>query len=186
MLSGVVQNLLLFITETVFSVYALVLILRAILMFVRADFYNPLSQFIFRLTEPPLSMLRSFMPASGRIDLSCWLLAYAVKVSELGLLILIRRSSIPFDQLLLIGLVQLVQTVIHIYIFVLIIVAISSWFISPIQRMNNTLLALLHDISEPVIRPVRRALYVTGPVDFSILIVLFGLYLLLVILHSLY
>ncbi len=177
---------MLFITETLFSIYALVLILRAMLTFVQASFYNPLSQFIFRLTERPLSVLRQFLPTVGRVDLSCWLFAYIVKVSESGFLILIRKGIIPFEQLLLVGIIQLAQTVIHIYIFVLIIIAISSWFISPIQRTNNALFVLLHELAEPLLQPIRRSLSITGPVDFSIMIALFGLYLLLVVLRSLY
>ena len=56
------HNALLFLINTLFGLYAYVLILRILLQMVRADFYNPLSQFIWRVTNPPTQLLRHVIP----------------------------------------------------------------------------------------------------------------------------
>jgi len=46
------------IINTIFDLYVLLVLLRFMLQMLRADFYNPVSQFIVRLTSPPLKILR--------------------------------------------------------------------------------------------------------------------------------
>ena len=103
MSSGVFQNLALFIVDTLFSLYVLVLLIRSLLVIAQADYYNPLSQFIVRITEPPLFPLRRMVPPVGRVDLSCWLLAYAVKLGEIVLLMLIQGQSWPTSALVVVA-----------------------------------------------------------------------------------
>ena len=66
---------LILIVQTLGSLYLLIVLLRFILQLVRADFYNPLSQFIVRATHPLLRPLRRVIPSIGGLDLSSLLLA---------------------------------------------------------------------------------------------------------------
>ncbi len=42
--------------------YMTIVLLRFLLQLARADFYNPISQFVVKATNPPLRPLRRFMP----------------------------------------------------------------------------------------------------------------------------
>ena len=53
----------LFLVDTILGIYILLVLLRFLLQLVRADFYNPISQFIVRATNPPLVRLRRFIPS---------------------------------------------------------------------------------------------------------------------------
>ena len=59
-------------THTIISLYILVIIVSAILSFVRPDPYNPLVQIIYRLTEPVFNFIRRTFPfvVFSGIDLS--------------------------------------------------------------------------------------------------------------------
>ena len=50
------------IINTLFDLYILLVLLRFLLQVLRADFYNPVSQFIVKVTAPPLKILRRFIP----------------------------------------------------------------------------------------------------------------------------
>ena len=64
------DNPLIFLIETLFNLYIIVLMLRFILQQVRADFYNPISQFIVKATSPVLNPARRIIPGIGGIDVA--------------------------------------------------------------------------------------------------------------------
>ena len=58
-----VGNAATFLIETLFGLYILIVMLRFLLQWARADFYNPVSQFIVKATQAPLAPLRRVVPA---------------------------------------------------------------------------------------------------------------------------
>ena len=70
------SNPLQFVIDTLVSLYVAALLLRFLLQWVKADAYNPLSQFLIRITHPPLKILRRFVPSVGRVDTSSLVLAF--------------------------------------------------------------------------------------------------------------
>ena len=184
--TGALQNILLFLTDTLLSLYMLALLLRFLFMLIQADFYNPLSQAIVQITQTPVKFVRTFIPTFGRVDLACGLLACGVKTLELFLLGLIQGKIWPLAVLLVVGLIQVAETLIYIYIFALIILAISSWFIIGRQALNHPLISLLYSLTTPILAPVRRIIPASGGIDFSPMVLLIALYLLLTILRSFY
>ncbi len=184
--AGVLQSALLFLADTLLSLYALAFVLRFLFTLAQADFYNPLSQAVAKLTQAPLSGLQKFIPPLGRMDLACGLLAYGLKVLALFLVGLIQGKLLPAAPLLIIGLIQFAETVIYVYIFSLIILALSSWFMSGVQAFSHPLISLLYSLTSPVLAPVRRVIPTVGAIDLSPLVLLIALYLLLTILRALY
>ena len=183
---GVMQNVLLFLIDTLLSLYVLALLLRFVLMLSQADFYNPIAQTIIRVTQAPVAMVRQIIPPLGRIDLACGLLAYALKILTLFLVGAIQGKIFPLAALLAGGGIQLAELLIYIYIFALIILAVSSWFISGVQMFNHPLISLLFSLTSPLLAPLRRLIPAANGIDFSPLAALIVLYLLLTILRSLY
>ena len=79
------SNAGLFLIQTLFGLYILTLMLRFLLQWVRADFYNPLVQAVVTLTNPPLRPLRRVIPGLMGLDMACVLLMLVLKGLELGL-----------------------------------------------------------------------------------------------------
>ena len=69
-----------YVIQTLGSLYLLIVLLRFILQLVRADFYNPLSQFVVRATKPLLNPLRKIIPGFGGLDLASLVLAILVQL----------------------------------------------------------------------------------------------------------
>ena len=72
---GAVSEIAGYLISTLITFYLFVVILRFILQLARADFYNPISQFIVKATNPPLRPMRRFIPPLGGLDSSSFLLA---------------------------------------------------------------------------------------------------------------
>ena len=75
----------LFLVDTILGIYILLVLLRFLLQLVRADFYNPISQFIVRATNPPLVRLRRFIPGLWGVDLAALLLLVAMEALRISL-----------------------------------------------------------------------------------------------------
>jgi YggT family protein len=68
-----------FLVDTLFHLYTLALLLRFLLQLVRADFRNPLSQALVKVTNPVLLPLRRVIPGVGGIDIASIIAMLLVK-----------------------------------------------------------------------------------------------------------
>jgi len=75
-----------YLVQAVFGFYILLVLLRLLFQLVRADFYNPFSQFIVTLTQPPLKILRRFIPGFFGIDFATVVLLLALQIAEVYLI----------------------------------------------------------------------------------------------------
>ncbi|MFN2308237.1 MAG: YggT family protein [Gammaproteobacteria bacterium] len=153
-----------FVINTLFSLYVLVLMLRFLLARVRADFYNPVSQFLVKVTNPLLVPLRRLIPSVGGIDLASVLLMLAVQMLGIALILLLRGGGISLLALVFISLAELVDLAFKVFIYGILIQAILSW-VNP--GAYNPAVNLLHSLTEPVLRPVRRLLPPISGLDLS-------------------
>ncbi len=168
-------NPITFLAQTLFGLYILAVLLRFLLQTVRADFYNPLSQFLVKVTNPPLKILRRIIPGLGGIDLASLILAWLLKSLEILLVILIGGGSVNPLQPMLWAIPELLALVIKIFGFAVLIQAILSWFST---GGYNPAASLLHSLTAPVLRPAQRLLPPAGGFDFSPMLALIGLVLL--------
>jgi YggT family protein len=165
-------NPLEFIINTLFGLYILVVMVRFLLQWVRADFYNPLSQFVVRVTNPALRPLRRIIPGWGGIDFAAVALMLALQLISLALILLLRGQGIPPVTLIFWSLAELVSLAINVYIGAIFIQVIVSW-VNP--GTYNPAISLLHSLTEPLLRPARRLLPPVGGLDLSPLLVLIAL-----------
>lgn len=178
------QNLALFIVDTLASLYVLLLVLRCLLAQAQADFYNPLSQVIVRLTAKPIVYMHQALPPIGHFDIACWLYAYAIKSLSLFLLAHIQGAAVAWSAVLPFALIALLELVVHIYIVALVVGAIASWFTGGV-RMHPAL-SLVSELTEPLLAPLRRMLPSASGIDFSPLAAIFLLYIVLIVLRALH
>ena len=174
-MDGYLARPLVFLVQLGFGLYTLVVLLRFLLQVVRADFHNPVSQFVVRLTAPLLKPLRRAVPPVGRYDTASVVLAWLLKSAELAIIgaLIGAGSNVPL--VLLWALPALVSLTINVFLFAVLIVVILSW-INP-QGYSPALL-ILHRLTSPILEPARRLVPPVGGLDLSPMLVMAGLYLL--------
>ena len=157
--------------------YITLVILRFILQISRADFYNPISQFIVKATNPLLIPLRHLVPGMGGLDFASLVLAVVLQYL-LEMLIRSHQIDIVMQNLLpLLGiaLMALLQSVIQLYTWALILVVIISWVAPGSYHPGAQLLA---QITEPLLRPIRQVIPATGGLDLSPMVLMLLLFIL--------
>ena len=168
-----------FLIKTLFGIYEIIILLRFLMQMVRADFYNPVSQFVVKATSLPLKPLRRLIPGFAGMDIASLILLLIVIMVELLLLSLITTLPMPsIIGLIALALVELLKLTIYVFIFSVIILAILSW-VSP--GTYNPVANLLFQITAPLMRPVRRMLPPMGGLDLSPMVVIILLYLLILL-----
>ncbi|GGB97556.1 hypothetical protein GCM10011352_24610 [Marinobacterium zhoushanense] len=171
------QDPIILIIHTVGQIYAFILILRFLLQVAGADYYNPISQAVVRITGVPLKPLQKLLPRAGRIDLSPLLLAFAVYALTLVLMMLVRGVGASVPMILLYSALTLLDSVLLIYFWAVIAAVIISW-IAPDSYHPAPQLIL--QITEPVFRLSRKVIPPIGGLDLSPILI----FLLIQILRS--
>lgn len=185
-MGNVATNVSVFLVHTIFMLYLLIVVLRFLLAWVRADFYNPLSQFLVSATNPILIPLRRLIPSFGPLDSASIVLMLGIKLTELWLLAMLSGVTLNLLVMVIVAVLQIIELVIYIFIFSIIIQAIMSWVSPGMHYYGNPVASLLHSLNEPLLRPVRRIMPKTGMIDLSPLVVIIGLNIALIILKSFY
>ncbi|WP_420466750.1 YggT family protein [Panacagrimonas sp.] len=158
------SNALYFLISTLLNLYLSAVLLRIVLSAVRADFYNPISQLVWKITQPVLAPLRNAVPRWKRLDTAAALLLLLVST------IYIHVTMWMFDMSLatLAGVFYAVLKVLvlagNVYTVTLTFQAILSWF-GP--GVNNPASNILWSMNEPVLRPIRRLIPSISGLDLS-------------------
>jgi YggT family protein len=179
-MSSYLVNAAEYLISILFMLYILAVMLRFLLQLVRADFYNPVSQFLITVTNPVLRYLRRWIPGYKGIDWPSILLMMVLMGIELCLLALLKTGTVPaIAGLLILVIAHLLKMMIWIYIIVIILQAVISW-INP--GAYNPVTVLMYQLSDPLLRRLRRYIPPAGGLDWSPLVALIALNLLLMIL----
>ena len=156
-------NALSMLIELAFEAAVTLLLLRVAAEACRADFNNPLSQFVYRYTNPVLAPIRRVLPNWRRINLAALLLAWLVMLlKRLLLFALLGVMPHPLG-LLLLALAELLDFALLFYIVLLFGWSLLSMF--AVDR-RQPLLRLAGTIVEPLLRPLRGKL-IAGNIDFA-------------------
>lgn len=175
MSSSYLTNPAVFLIQTLFGLYILVVLLRFLLQLFRADFYNPVSQFVVKVTTPVLNPLRRIIPGIGGIDVSSLILAWLLQALALFLITLVVGGGVNPIGPFLWAIPELVELTINIFLFGILIQVILSW-VAP--GGHNPVIGLIHTLTEPVMAPARRILPPISGLDLSPMLVMIGLVLL--------
>jgi YggT family protein len=165
------MNAMQFLVGIVFDLFLMVVLLRFWLQWARADFYNPLSQFVVKATAFAVNPLRKIIPGIGGLDMSSLLLAYLVGVAKMSVLMLMFYGMWDAAQAFLGGLMTVLKEAFNLVFWILIIRAILSW-VSP---GYNPIAAVFEQLTEPMLRPIRKVIPPLGGLDLSILVLLIGM-----------
>lgn len=167
-------NPAIFLIDTLFSLYILAVVLRFLLQWTHADFYNPVSQLLVKITHPPLKLLRRFIASVGKIDTSSIVLALTLQMLEDFSILALKGIMVSPIALIILSFSQLVNLLFNIFFFAIFARAILSWF-DP--RNNNPLASILHSLTEPLLGTCRKIIPDLGAIDLSPLLALIFLQL---------
>ncbi|MEO2268298.1 YggT family protein [Pseudoalteromonas pernae] len=165
------MNAMHFLVGIVFDLFLMVVLLRFWLQAVRADFYNPLSQFVVKATSFAVNPLRKVIPGLGGLDLASLVLAFIVAFAKVATLLLLFSNAFSVQAVLISGVFTLVKEALQLLFWVLIIRAILSW----VSQGYNPVEAIFHQLTEPMLRPIRKIIPPIGGLDLSILVLIIGL-----------
>ncbi len=155
--------------RTLVEIYAVIAVLRALMQYLDADFHNPFSQFIDRITRMPVRILRKIVPRIGGADIgSPFVLAFIVAAIERYLFITMQGVSSDIFALLVLTLARIIEYAITVMIVAVLIRIVMSWVIRRITPFTRLVLTF----TEPIMHPARRIIPTFGGLDFSPILVL--------------
>jgi YggT family protein len=154
----------LLVINTLVGLYLLLVVMRFLLQLVRADFYNPISQFIVKATNLPLIPLRKVIPGFGGIDIASLVLALLVQATAIVLILLLNGVQPPPLQVPIWAAIGIMSLLLKVYFWGLLITVIASW-VAP--NSYNPVLILINQILEPAMKPIRKILPDMGGIDIS-------------------
>lgn len=162
------MNSMSFLVSTIFDLYIMVVLLRIWLQAARADFYNPFSQFIVKATQPVVAPLRRIIPSIGNIDLATVLFAYVLCVVKFIMLVMIVSGGTAAigPEPLFLGLLSFAKAAGGLLFWVLLIRAVLSW----VSQGRSPIEYVFHQLTEPMLAPIRKILPAMGGFDLSVLV----------------
>ena len=152
------------IVHTLCSLYLIVVLLRLLLQLTQADYYNPLTQIVVRLSQPLVKPISRFLPTIQHFNTATLLVAIGLQTLFTGALIAIHGASAAPAMISLWGLLGALSLSLDVFFAALIISVIGSWFM-PVSR--NPLLVLSQQLIAPWLTPWRRWLGSLGGLDLS-------------------
>ena len=166
---GQVGSALAQIFNTIAGLYLLFVVARFLLQLAKADFYNPISQAVFRATDPVVRIFRSFIPGYRGIDFSSLILAFIVQFIAISVTILLYGGAIPSVGFIITwSFIGVFNFIILFYYYALIASIVMSFVMMFSGNMNpHPILLLVWQITEPIMAPFRRVIPPMGGLDFS-------------------
>jgi len=163
------QSALIFLVKTLADLYLLTFLLRFIMQWVRASYYNPLAQFVLKVTSPLVVPARRVLPSVGGLDTPTLAVLILLEIVVTFVLLRLAGISPPVPVLLLYSSLRLIALALWFYTVALFIYVLLSWFG---DRGMNPMAALLGELIEPLLRPARRLMPPIGGLDLSALVVI--------------
>ena len=155
--------------NTIAGLYLLFVVARFLLQVAKADFYNPISQAVFKATDPMVRVLRSFIPGYKGVDFSSLILAFIVQFIAISVTILLYGGTIPSIGFIITwSFIGVLNFIILFYYYALIASIVMSFVMMFSGNMNpHPILLLVWQITEPIMAPFRRVIPPMGGLDFS-------------------
>ncbi len=157
--------------STVAGIYLLAVLLRFLLQVAKADFYNPVSQAVIKITDPMVRVLRTVIPGYKGIDFSSLVLAFAIEAVAICTLIILYGESISnigYTNIVTWAFAGVLLFIIQIYYYAILASIIMSFVMMFSGSTNpHPLLLLVWQLTEPFMWPVRKIIPSMVGLDFS-------------------
>ena len=161
-------NASVFLVQTFFGLYLILVLVRFLMQVSRADYYNPICQVVVKLTDPAIKPFNKVLPRILGIDFATLIVALLIQVVAISLVMLLTGNLIFHPTYIGWALVGLASMILDIYFFALIAMVIGSW-IAPYS--DHPAMSLIIQLTDPICAPARKLLPPMGGLDFSIILV---------------
>ncbi|MBV0933286.1 YggT family protein [Marinobacterium weihaiense] len=164
------QDPITLIVSLVGGISSFLLLMRFALQLSQADYYNPISQSVVRITQPVVGPLQKALRPRGRFDFATLIVAIAVKAISILLLIQFAPAfaslggSINPLHLLVFSLTGVLNTLLTIYFWASLGAVIISW-VAP--SSYHPAPQLLLQLTEPLFGLARKVIPPIGGLDLS-------------------
>lgn len=169
-----VSDAAVFLIKTAFGIYIIALMLRFLLAWHRADFYNPFSQFLVTITNPLLRPTRRIVPGLRGIDVASLALLLLLQMLEVWLVVTVSGYGATAPGLIVVALAELLAQLLNIYLFSVFVLVVLSW-VAP--QSYSPIVGILRSLTRPVMAPAQRMLPPIAGVDLSPIVVLVAIQL---------
>ncbi len=160
-----VTEISIYLIQALANLYLLMVLVRLMLQLAKANFYNPVSQFVVKATALPLTPLQKIFPPFKNLNNACLVLALLVQLLAIQASALVYNGAlVPIASSLSWAVLGIASLILNIYFYGLFIVIILSW-VAP--RSHHPAIALLWQLMEPVMAPFRRLIPPLGGLDLS-------------------
>ena len=176
------MNAMQFLVGIVFDLFLMVVLLRFWLQLVKADFYNPLSQAVVKATSFAVNPLRKIIPGVGGLDLASLVLAFLVGFAKMATLMALFGGYFDALGALFGGAITVLREAFSLVFWILIIRAILSW----VSQGYNPVAAVFEQLTEPILRPIRKVIPPLGGLDLSILVLIIAMQFLQILMMDLF
>jgi YggT family protein len=163
-----------FLMDTLLQPFAAILLFRFHLQWLRAPMRNPLGEFVMLITNPLVLRLRRFIPALMGFDTASLLLASLVEAGYLYATLALHDYPMGALPLIAWTALKLFKLSIYLLMCALFVSALLSW-----TNPHTPFGPVLHSVTEPFLRPLRRLVPAAGSFDFSVLVMFIILELIL-------
>lgn len=153
----------LYLITTVFDLYLIVLAVRLILAWMRANYFNPITRFIISITQPLIAPVRRVLPTYKGFEFATFFWMIIVELIKLSLLSVFFLGPVIFIMIFLIAVLSAIKMILSVFFYSILIGAIMS-LLSP---QHTPLSEILNLISAPILRPLRRIIPPIGGMDIT-------------------
>jgi len=168
-----------YLISTITDLYVAAILLRLLLQWVKADFYNPLSQFLVKITNPVLVPARRVIPSIGPLDTASVVVMLLLELLQLFIISQISQSEFGLAFLLIFAVKKLIFALLMTYFVLIIARLIISWIAN---QSRHPIIPLIYQLTDPVLKPFNKLLPPMGGFDLSPLFALIALRFLLLLL----
>lgn len=157
-----------FLIQTFFGIYFILIMVRFLMQVSRVDYYNPLCQGIIKITDPAIKPLRRILPTLRSIDFATLAVGFLVELIAIMLVMWLKFEEPFYPIYIAWAFVGMLSVILDIYFFALLIMVIVSW-VAPYS--THPAMSLVNQLTEPLCTPARKLLPPMGGMDFSIILV---------------
>ncbi|NVK22327.1 MAG: YggT family protein [Kangiellaceae bacterium] len=172
--------------EHIINLFAMIFLVRMLLQLASADFYNPIAQFVHKVTGPILEPLRNLVPDIGKFSLASLLVVIIIIVAKFIIFGLIIGQMFPTNYMVfgsLVGLAfsngmsiaGLLMIAINLLLILFVALMISSFMAN---GQYHPAITFFYQVTRPLLSPLQKIIPPIAGIDFSPMILLFGLFFL--------
>lgn len=174
-----IQSALLFLISTVFDIYLFILVVRIILVWIGANYFDPITQVIVKLTDMPVKPLRRIIPNVRKFELASIVFLLVLQLIKFFLISVLSLGVPSIVGILLLAIGDSIRLLLQTFFYAIILQVIISW-VQPYSTMNYFLI----QFTAPIMRPLQRVIPPIGGFDITPIPALVILQLLIILIAT--